>query len=147
MKKTIVVLLIFIGCTFAASAQSMAKAESVKELAALTGMRQLMVQMMDQLFAQFKAQMPDVGDTAWAEMRKEIVVDELLEMMVPVYQKNFSEEEMREMIGFYKTPLGQKMIQRLPSVMREAGEMGNVWGQNTAKRMLKRLKEKGLIKE
>ena len=39
----------------------------------------------------------------------------------PLYDKYFSEEELREMLAFYRTPLGRKSIEVMPSLMQEAG--------------------------
>lgn len=147
MKKTIVALLIFLGCSLATSAQNKARSGSVKELMELMGMQQLMVQMTDMLFEQMRSQLPDVEPAAWNEMKKEISANEIIDLVVPVYEKHFTEAEIRGLIDFYKTPLGQKVIARLPVVMQEAGKIGEEWGQDLAKRMVKRLKEKGFIKE
>ena len=40
---------------------------------------------------------------------------------LPIYDKYFSEEELREMLAFYRTPLGRKSIEVMPSLMQEAG--------------------------
>ncbi len=39
----------------------------------------------------------------------------------PLYDKYFSEEELRQMLAFYRTPLGRKSIEVMPSLMQEAG--------------------------
>lgn len=39
----------------------------------------------------------------------------------PLYDKYFSEEELREMLAFYRTPVGRKSIEVMPSLMQEAG--------------------------
>ncbi len=40
---------------------------------------------------------------------------------LPLYDKYFSEEELREMLAFYRTPLGRKSIEVMPALMQEAG--------------------------
>jgi hypothetical protein len=39
----------------------------------------------------------------------------------PLYDKYFSEEELRQMVTFYRTPAGRKSIEVMPSLMQEAG--------------------------
>jgi hypothetical protein len=39
----------------------------------------------------------------------------------PLYDKYFSEEELREMLAFYRRPVGRKSIEVMPSLMQEAG--------------------------
>jgi hypothetical protein len=38
----------------------------------------------------------------------------------PLYDKTFSEEELRQMLVFYRTPVGRKTIEVTPSLMQEA---------------------------
>ena len=38
----------------------------------------------------------------------------------PIYDKTFSEEELRQMVTFYRTPVGRKSIEVMPSLMQEA---------------------------
>jgi hypothetical protein len=41
---------------------------------------------------------------------------------LPLYDKYFSEEELRQMVAFYRTPVGRKTIAVMPSLMQEAGQ-------------------------
>ena len=38
----------------------------------------------------------------------------------PLYDKTFSEAELRQMVAFYRTPVGRKSIEVMPSLMQEA---------------------------
>ena len=47
---------------------------------------------------------------------------QIIEAVYPaLYDKYFSEEELREMLAFYRTPIGRKSIEVMPSLMQEAG--------------------------
>lgn len=48
----------------------------------------------------------------WAETLEEIAY--------PIYDKHFTEQELRDLVAFYKTPTGQKSIQVMPDVFKEA---------------------------
>jgi len=39
----------------------------------------------------------------------------------PLYDEYFSEEELRQMLAFYRTPVGRKTIEVMPSLMQQAG--------------------------
>jgi len=41
---------------------------------------------------------------------------------LPLYDKYFSEEELRQMVAFYSTPVGRKTISVMPALMQEAGQ-------------------------
>ena len=40
--------------------------------------------------------------------------------MVPVYQKHLSKSDVEEMIKFYSTPTGQKILREMPAMTAEA---------------------------
>lgn len=42
------------------------------------------------------------------------------EISFPIFDKNFTESELRDIIAFYRTPTGQKMITIAPKMMMEA---------------------------
>jgi hypothetical protein len=56
------------------------------------------------------------------DMMNAMPFDEMMQAMVPAYQKHFTKGDMDALIGFYSTPTGQKMLQELPAVMSEGME-------------------------
>jgi hypothetical protein len=53
---------------------------------------------------------------------KEMPFDEMMQAMVPAYQKHFTKGDMDTLIAFYSAPTGQKILQEMPSIMAEAME-------------------------
>jgi hypothetical protein len=54
----------------------------------------------------------------------------LLEMIIPLYDKYLSDKEIKELVQFYQTPLGQKTIQVMPKLLAESQDVGRKWGEN-----------------
>jgi hypothetical protein len=48
--------------------------------------------------------------------------DEILDSMVPVYQKHFTKGDVNALVAFYSTPTGQKILRDMPAIMQEAME-------------------------
>lgn len=55
-----------------------------------------------------------------------------------VYDKNYSESELREIIAFYKTPTGQKIVSSSPKIMQE---VMTVFSEKLTPRMQELIKE------
>jgi hypothetical protein len=49
----------------------------------------------------------------------EINFDEIRPKMVEIYIKDFTEDDLKQLVAFYESPVGQKAIKNLPNVMRE----------------------------
>jgi hypothetical protein len=47
-------------------------------------------------------------------------IDELLDAIIPVYQRHLTHSDIRTVIEFYSSPTGQKMIKETPAMMSEA---------------------------
>ncbi|HEY3971647.1 MAG TPA: DUF2059 domain-containing protein [Candidatus Sulfotelmatobacter sp.] len=53
---------------------------------------------------------------------KALPIDEMMQAMVPAYQKHFTKGDMDALITFYSAPTGQKVLQEMPAIMGEAME-------------------------
>ena len=51
----------------------------------------------------------------------------LLDNLVPIYLNRFSETEVRQLIAFYKTPVGRKWTATLPLINSEVAQAGQAW--------------------
>jgi uncharacterized protein len=51
---------------------------------------------------------------------KTIPVDEIIDVMIPVYQKHLTKGDVDALVAFYSTPRGQKILNEMPAMMSEA---------------------------
>ena len=74
-------------------------------------------------------------------------LDEMLDQIAGIYARNFTVEELHEITAFYRSPVGQKVVQRLPGVMAESLALGQQFGRSVAadlqRRMIDALRNKG----
>ncbi|OUY07406.1 DUF2059 domain-containing protein [Acinetobacter populi] len=57
--------------------------------------------------------------------------------MIRIYANSFNQEEINGMINFYKTPVGQATIEKMPVVMQQSIEMG----QNLSQRAMPQIQQ------
>jgi len=72
----------------------------------------------DRLPADFEDRLNKMMD----DMMKDMPLDDMMDAMVPSYQKHFTKGDMDALIAFYSAPTGQKVLRELPSIMAEAME-------------------------
>ncbi len=70
----------------------------------------------DKLPADFEAQTNKKTD----EMMKNIPWDEMIQAMVPSYQKHFTKGDMQALTAFYKTATGEKILREMPAITAES---------------------------
>jgi hypothetical protein len=61
---------------------------------------------------------------------------QMIDLAVPVYDKYLSGEEVKGLIAFYSTPVGQKTVSVLPKLMSECGDAGRKWGEGIGRQSM-----------
>ena len=57
---------------------------------------------------------------------------EILDGMAQVYANEFTEQELKDLVTFYKTPLGQKLLTAEPRAIQFSMSYMNQWAQDFA---------------
>jgi hypothetical protein len=70
----------------------------------------------DKLPADFEARMNKIMD----DYMKNLPIEEMLQAMIPAYQKHLTKGDIDGLVAFYSSPTGQKLLQELPAITAEA---------------------------
>jgi len=54
------------------------------------------------------------------DMFKDFPVQELIDVMVPVYQKHLTKGDVDGLVAFYTSPTGKKVLKEMPAMMQES---------------------------
>ncbi len=90
----------------------------------------------------------DLNEVA-ANLQKEYAprASELSDMAAKVYAEHFTEAELKEMLAFYQSPVGRKMVVEEPKVvdqtMTQAGEWGDLLAEDVVAKMRVEMKKRG----
>jgi hypothetical protein len=101
----------------------------------------------DQMIAQYKMIKPNVPAVFWESARRDVFDKEIVELnkkLVPVYQKNFSPAEIKQLIEFYQSPLGKKLTDGTAKIGKESIQVAQTWGISLGGKLNSYLLEKGM---
>lgn len=73
--------------------------------------------------------------------QKKVDVDQLTGQLVTVYDQHFTADEIKGLLQFYGSPLGQKVAAEMPKISREIQAHSRAAGAKAAKEALQTLKE------
>jgi hypothetical protein len=146
LKVVALFALSFALLTTSVSAQDSTKIKHIRELLDVMGSGRLGVQVMTSMLQQYKKSFPDVDAQFWDDFLKEVKPDDLVNMIIPIYDKYFSDDDIRQLITFYNTPVGKKLVENLPAITQESMSIGMEWGKQIAGKVLERLRQKGYLK-
>jgi hypothetical protein len=71
------------------------------------------------------------------EVRKRL--PELGDLMAEEYARYFTAEELGQIVAFYKSDIGQKLIALQPKMMQDAVQLGRDWGGKVAIEVLRKV--------
>ncbi len=138
------------------SADTVASKEEVLKFLELTQARSRVVQTLDGMAKQarmgaeqgFKSKVPDatpeqirrvdeLSDTIFAEFSP----DEMIDAIVPIYQKHLSKADLEAIVAFYSSPAGQKVLQEMPAILSESMEAGGKIGRSKMESVNRKIEE------
>lgn len=129
------------------SSAGKAKEDEIRQFLKLTGAGELGVQIANQMLSSLRTALPQVPDSLWkeitAELQAEFNSEKLIEMNVPIISKHYTDDEIKQLIAFYQTPLGKKVIAVTPLVAQEGYVVGAERGREVMQRLLQKLRSKG----
>lgn len=99
-----------------------------------------------QIFSMYRQQQSDVPTDIWNDLEEEMnktTMNDLITMLVPVYSKHLTIDDLNELIKFYESPVGQKYAEKNPLIVQESMQVGQAWGEKIATELLNKLNEKG----
>jgi uncharacterized protein len=137
MKNSTVIRLFcvaaFLFVTMAVSAQTDPFEADIVKMQQVNGSSANTDAMFGRIVAQMKAAKPEVTDEKWAALKKDVfdpAVADLNKMMVPVYKKLFTQEEVKAIIAFYESPAGKKLSEKSSEITKESMSFAQEWGMS-----------------
>src|SRR6267142_1234396 len=76
-----------------------------------------------------------------ASYQKKFDVDQVTEQLARIYDKHFTEDEIKGLLQFYGSPLGQKVAAEMPKIGREIQAATRAASNKSAKEALAELKQ------
>ena len=139
----IIVTALLVALVTPASGQS--KEDDIRRLMELTGSADLADQVMDQIIDSYSQMAPEAGNEFWQHFRAQIETDELIDSLIPVYNRHLSHEDIRGLIEFYSSELGRKITEVMPLVMQESMKAGERLGERWAREAVRMLRQEGYL--
>jgi uncharacterized protein len=135
-----------------------AKEAAIRKLFEAVGTKELVTQMLGSTLTRIKplveSSLPpgeyraELVDLFFQRFQSKFTSERLLTLLVSVYDKHFSLDEVEGLTQFYQTPLGKKAVSVLPQVVSECQEVGAKLGEEVGREsMLELLAERPDLKK
>ena len=136
--KTNILAIAFLVFGVFTNAQS-SKDVKIAKLLETMGSTQAMKTSVEYMINYYKQNNPQISSEYWDNASKHVDYDELVQKLIPVYSKHFTEQEIVDLLKFYNTSTGKKMIEKTPTILEESMEIGRKWGIELAQKIEKEI--------
>tara|TARA_R110002050_G_scaffold191297_1_gene326046 strand:+ start:916 stop:1362 length:447 start_codon:yes stop_codon:yes gene_type:complete len=147
MPKLLSLLSFILVFSFISQAQADSEYEqTLKKMFKLSGTEQSYQAAVQQMISLFKEQYTEVDPAIWDEFQKSFAktsLNDLTEMLVPVYAKHLTKKDLEELIKFYESPIGKKFAKSTPLITQESMQVGQEWGRKIGQDFVKKMEEEG----
>ena len=134
MKKIIITFVLLISFNFVQSQ------ENYKSLVVDFMSAQGQFETFNATIDQMASMMALTLDDSEKELLSKEVMGSLVDLLVPIYKNHFTEQDLKEAIELYKTPIGKKISEKTPIIAQETMQASMKWGMELAEKMQKYLK-------
>ena len=121
------VMVIALGQMTAVRANDATHKQAAEALLGMMNMDKVMSDSLNQMLAMQVKQNPAIAPYE-KQMRaffdKYMSWASLKEDMTKIYMSEFTEQELKELLAFYQTPVGKKSIQKMPTLLAKGAELG-----------------------
>jgi len=144
MKKLIFVFIfVIVTDTFGIYAQT--KDDDILKLLRVSGTDKLTEQMMPMMIQQFQQIIPNIPNIFWVKVIEKMNSDDLLYACIPIYDKYYTHDEIKQLITFYESPLGRRLVEVTPLLTQETMAVGQEWGEKLGQEIVNELIKEGYL--
>jgi hypothetical protein len=113
-----------------AAAQAPDKAALIRRLLVLTNAAELAVTAMETSIPAQRAANPTIPKEFWDEFmaRARREMPQLVDAMLPVYDKHFTKPQLEQLVAFYESPVGRHLAKVQPEITVQSMQAGQKWG-------------------
>lgn len=134
MKKIIITFVLLVSFNFVQSQ------ENYKSLVVDFMSAQGQFETFNATIDQMASMMALTLDDSEKELLSKEVMGSLVDLLVPIYKNHFTEQDLKEAIELYKTPIGKKISEKTPIIAQETMQASMQWGMELAEKMQKYMK-------
>jgi hypothetical protein len=122
------------------TAQHAEKIKDIKKLMVLMEAEKATNQMFDQMAEAMRTSSPN-GEAFLEEFRKEMTLEKFMEIAVASYDKYLTHDDIRQMIRFYESPVGRRLVEAMPKISTEMANQSMALSKEIADKVLQRVKD------
>jgi hypothetical protein len=135
----VLVMIAAVGLCNVGIAADEAKRADILRLMEVSGELQTMRDAMAVVHAQLKERGTNLPDAYWSEFESVMQTDELPSILVQVYDKHYSHDQIKALIELYKSPAGLILVEKQRFIQADSMYVTQQWAARKSDEIMKRV--------
>ncbi len=123
-----------------------ALANDIHHLLQINGSEDMGMRIINQIVVTSKRGNPTVPQKFFEDFGRQINPDEVFAYLTPIYARHFTHDEIRQLIAFYDSPVGAKLIAQMPALNDETMMADSQWSDALAQKLAAAMQAKGYLR-
>ncbi len=115
------------------------KAALIRQVIDATGATRNAQENVDQMIDMLRKASPDTPELLWVRLREKVDPREIFDIVVAVYDRHYSLEEIRGLLAFYESPAGKVFLREMPKANQEVEQEIEAWSGRVATELIQEL--------
>jgi hypothetical protein len=145
MKKDIAFIVCILLLGTAVSGFGQTKEADIVKLLEVTNTRSIALHTIELFMPQMQQLFPTIPEEFWALLWSKLDIDEFIKNFIPIYDRNFTHKEIKELIKFYESPIGKRLVEATPAITQESMKVGQEWGERMGQLILNEIMSSGYL--
>ncbi len=150
MRITLIITAFLLAVSFSFAQDSKSKIDTEKKELVIKYLKISRIlesteEMLEYMIKNIKMGVGDVPEEFWSNFKENIDYDKYLESLVPIYDRHYNKQELKQLIEFYESPTGQKLLDTQPKIFEERRTKDERWTSRIREQLFDKLKEEGYI--
>ncbi len=143
IMKKLFLLLLFTGFFVSSYSQANTKADYIRIILESTGVVKQSMTVMKNSLDTYLNSGSKMQQSVCVDISKELNINSLIEIMIPIYDKYYSEKEIKKLAEYYLSPTAKKKMYVSPKLTAESIIAGQEWAKSGAEKIILKLKNGG----
>jgi len=144
MKKLLTFLVLsLLTTTFCFSQNNTEYKGAIKKMTSVSGSKKVFQVAIAQMLGTIRERSADVSAEFWDKFEAEMKTSfmDLVDMLVPVYQKQLTLEDVKSIIAFYETPVGKNFAEKTSLITKDSMDVSREWVTKLSEKIVEQLQK------
>lgn len=122
-----------------------AKEKAIRKLLNLSKADESGDMILEGMIQSLKRSMPSLPESFWKELSREKILKDFEEVLVGIYDRHLTMEEIAAITKFYESPVGKSVLEKMRAISMDSAQAGQEFSATVLRMVMDEAEKKGVL--